>query len=63
MRKLWAITKEIGLSDEERHSLTEWVLKTDEVSWRELDTEQVCRLIDSLEGFLFVTAIMMMREN
>lgn len=51
---MWVLANHIGLSDDDRHALTEVVLRTDEPSWATLTDEQVCRMLDTLEGFILV---------
>lgn len=53
-RKLLATAREIGLCREARIDLAEYVLRRDVDTWKTLTDEEVCRLLDTLEGFLLV---------
>lgn len=56
-RKLYMLAKEIGLSDEERWSLAEYLLRRDITSWKDLDDAQVCRLLDAIEGWALISEL------
>ena len=62
-RKLWVLTKEIGLCKEERIELTQYLLRRDITSWVGLDDGQVCRLLDALEGYQLVRDLLAMRPE
>lgn len=50
-RKLFVLAKEIGLEREERMELAKAILWRDITSWRQLDDDQVRRMLDALEGY------------
>ena len=56
-KKLWVICKQLGLSDEERHSFTEMFLRKDDPSWSNLTEHEVSRLLDALEGFALIASL------
>ena len=60
-RKLWMLAKSLGLSHDERIELTQYLLRRDITSWEHLTDEQVLRLLDALEGFQLISALMAMR--
>lgn len=63
-RKLFALAKnELGLTDDERHELAEWVLRRDISSWSQLDDAQVCRMLDTIEGFIWVSYLLGLRPT
>lgn len=45
------LAKEIGLEREDRMELAKAILWRDITSWRQLDDEQVVRMLDALEGY------------
>lgn len=57
-KKLFLYAKRIGLSRQDRIDLGEYVLRTDVSSWKDLDDEQVKRLLDALEGYLLVSYLL-----
>lgn len=61
MKKLMLLSKEIGLLDHERIELSQIILRRDITSWRQLDDEQVRRMLDALEGYEKITALLDMR--
>lgn len=50
-RKLFVLAKEIALTRNERMELAKAILWRDITSWKQLDDEQVARMLDALEGF------------
>lgn len=56
-RKLYMLAKEIGLSDDERHALAEYLLRRDVDTWKDLDDAQVCRLLDAIEGWSLISEL------
>ena len=56
-RKLYMLAKQIGLSDDERHALAEYLLRRDITSWKQLDDAQVCRLLDAIEGWHLISEL------
>jgi hypothetical protein len=57
LRKLYAVAKEIGLTDDERIDLAQMVLRRDITSWGQLDETQVCRLLDCIEGYQLISEL------
>jgi len=60
-RKLMATASEIGLTRDERIDLASYLLRRDITSWKQLDEDQVCRLLDALEGFELVVELLAQR--
>lgn len=61
-RKLMLLARsEIGLTDDERHELGEYLLRRDLRSWSELEPHQVNRLLDACEGYLLIDALKRLR--
>lgn len=61
-RKLFLLLKnEIGLTDDERIELAQFLLRRDVTSYKQLDDEQVGRLLDAAEGYQLITALKEMR--
>jgi hypothetical protein len=60
-RKLFVLADEIGLSREERIEFARVLLWRDITSWGNLGEQQVDRLLDALEGYIFVTHTFMLR--
>lgn len=63
-RKAMVLKEELGLSDEERYELALMlprVDKDDGGSWKELDSDQLHDLITMMEGYIWITYMMMQR--
>ena len=60
-RKLFVLADKIGLTREERIEISEAMLWRDIVSWKELDDDQVSRMLDALEGYVLVSYLLMNR--
>lgn len=60
-RKLHMVAKEIGLSRDDRIELSQYILRRDITSWKQLDDDQVVRMLDALEGFALVTWLLARR--
>ena len=56
---LFALARQFGFTDEERHDLAEVVLRRDIESWKDLTQHEAGRLIDSFEGFGKVSHILL----
>jgi len=50
------------LAREERISLTQMVLRRDVSSWKDLDDDQLGRMLDCLEGFGLISHLMSERQ-
>jgi hypothetical protein len=62
-RKLHVYADQIGLTTEERIEIAQLMLRRDITSWKDLDDEQVDRMLDCLEGFLLVTYQLSLRPE
>ena len=51
-----------GLTREDRLSLSEMVLRRDITSWKDLTDAQLARMLDVLEGYGLVTALLAQRQ-
>ena len=63
-RKAMALKEQLGLTTEERHELALMlprVDKDDGGSWKELDGDQLHDLITMMEGYIWITHLMMQR--
>lgn len=63
-RKAMALKEQIGLTTEERHELALMlprVDKDDGGSWKELDNDQLHDLITMMEGYIWISYMMMQR--
>lgn len=63
-RKAMALKEELGLTKEERYSLAQMlpsVDKEDGGSWRDLDQDQLHDIITMMEGYVWITYMMMQR--
>lgn len=60
-RKLWVLTKELELDDDMRLELASYLLRRDILSWKNLEPEQIARLLDALEGYQLITQLKAMR--
>ena len=60
-KKLFVLARKIGLTRDERMEITKAMLWRDIVSWKDLDDAQVDRMLDALEGHIFVTWTLMNR--
>lgn len=62
-RKLHLIAGEIGLSREDRIDLAQYLLRRSITSWKQLDHEQVMRLLDAIEGHQLVSELLRQRHS
>lgn len=62
-RKLFVYADQIGLTTDERIEIAQFLLRRDITSWRQLDDDQVNRMLDALEGFLLVTYQLSLRTE
>jgi hypothetical protein len=60
-KKLHVWARELGLTDGERIELATYLLRRDITSWTQLDDEQNSRLLDAMEGFQLISALLEMR--
>jgi len=65
-RKAMALKEQLGFTTEERHDLALMlprVDKDDGGSWKELDEDQLHDLITMMEGYIWITYMMMQRSG
>ena len=62
-RKLFALADQIGFTREERIEFAKVLLWRDITSWGNLNEQQVDRMLDALEGYVFVTHTLMLRAT
>jgi hypothetical protein len=62
-KKLFAVADSIGLRRDERIELAQYLLRRDVESWGQLTEEQVARMLDALEGYELVTALLELRPE
>jgi hypothetical protein len=65
-RKAMALKDQIGLSREERYSLAQMlhnVSRDFDGSWQDLDSAQLHELITMMEGWVWITHLMLERED
>ncbi len=60
-RKAYMLAAEIGLSPEERHELATIIVRRDITSWKQLSDVQVGRILDALDGYEKVSALIALR--
>jgi hypothetical protein len=63
-RKAMVLKEELGMTSEERHELALMlprVDKDDGGSWKELDEDQLHDLITMMEGYIWISYMMMQR--
>lgn len=60
-RKAFMLAKAIGLTDDERHELATIILRRDITSWGELNEVQYSRLLDALDGYEKINALLNLR--
>ena len=56
-RKAYMVAKQIGLTDEQRMALAETILRRDITSWKQLDDDQIVRMLDALEGYELIVEL------
>lgn len=56
-----ATAKEIGLTRDERIDLSCYLLRRDITTWKTLDEDQICRLLDALEGWCLIEELVRQR--
>lgn len=54
-RKAHALAKQLGLSRDDRIELARVLLWRDIESWKQLDDAQVMRLLDAMDGYVYLT--------
>ena len=65
-RKAMALKESLRLSQEERYSLAQMLPSVDKDyggSWRELNEEQLHDLITMMEGYVWISYMMMQRDD
>lgn len=61
--KAFALARELGLTRDDRVDFARMLLADDEIrSWSDLHDQQISRIVDGLEGFLFVTHLRATRD-
>lgn len=61
-RKAYALATDIGLTRDERIALAQIVIFNEEItSWRQLSDGQMGRLLDALEGYVYVNHMLVDR--
>jgi hypothetical protein len=60
-KKMFVLAREIGLTRDERLALSEILLRRDIQSWKDLDDDQVVRVLDALEGWQLIDALLSQR--
>lgn len=61
LRKLFLNCDRLGLTRDERIDLAEYILRRDIVSFKQLDEEQVNRMLDATEGAELVMVLLSQR--
>ncbi len=51
LKKLFQLCDEVGLERRDRIELAQVILRRDVTSFKQLTEEQVCRLLDAVEGY------------
>jgi len=62
-RKLHSLCDQLTFTRDERIELAQYLLRRDITSYSQLSEEQVCRLLDALDGFHLVVQLLSMRTN
>jgi hypothetical protein len=65
-RKAMVLKEELGLTTAERHELALMLPKVDKDdggSWKDLDEDQLHDLITMMEGYIWITYMMMQRSE
>jgi hypothetical protein len=62
LRKAFALADEIGLSDDERYELSAFFLG-EESSWKNLNSMQLDRILDMMDGYVIITHIVNNRQQ
>ena len=60
-RKIFWHADQIGLTRDERIELAQYLLRRDVVSWKNLEDDQVDRLLDALEGWALIRTLLELR--
>lgn len=61
-RKAYALARELGMDREERIELAQVLLANEDIeSWGDLSDGDYCRLLDGMEGFVFIQAAILNR--
>jgi hypothetical protein len=56
-----ATVKEIGMTRDERMAFAEQLLRRDVTTWTTLDEDQVCRLLDAIDGWVLIEELVRQR--
>jgi hypothetical protein len=62
-KKLYLLADEIGLTREERIEWASFAMRRDLTSWKQLDEDQVLRMLDQLEGFQLGCNLLLARPH
>lgn len=65
-KKAMALKDDLGLTDEERYSLAQMLPRVDKDyggSWKQLDSDQLHDLITMMEGYIWITYLMIQRPD
>ncbi|MBT8241664.1 MAG: hypothetical protein KJN63_10595 [Acidimicrobiia bacterium] len=62
-RKLHLLATEIGMTRDERIDLACYLLRRDITTWKTLDEDQVCRLLDAIEGWALIEEMIRQRGS
>lgn len=60
-RKLFGYADTFGMTRQERIDLAEMILRRDVTSWKDLNSEQVNRLLDAFEGAALIMHLLQTR--
>jgi hypothetical protein len=56
-RKAYSLATTLKMSRQDRLDFAEVLLWQDVASWGDLGDPEICRLLDAMEGFVFLTAL------
>lgn len=60
---MFKVAGDIGLTRDERIELVQYLLRRDVTSWKHLTEDQVRRVLDALEGYELISALLEMRSG
>ena len=63
LRKAFVLARHLGLLRDERLEIATVILNRDVETWKGLPREDACRLLDAMEGHIYLAYLTLVRRN